>query len=56
MKAKKIWIATHPEETDNCEVRFSDPETSYVMIYPNQHSHSEEYCEFKEYVAFEVEY
>jgi len=55
MKAKKIWIATHPEEPDNVEVRFSEPHDG-EMIYPNQHDHDAAYCEFKEYVAFEVEY
>lgn len=55
MKAKKIWIATHPKEPANFEVSMSEPEYSQVWINTDCRSHDDEYCKYIEYVLIEVE-
>lgn len=55
MKAKKIWIAQHPDEPDNCEITVSDPRESHVYIHTGLHTGEDRYVEWKEYIAFEIE-
>tara|TARA_R110000744_G_scaffold379382_2_gene497252 strand:+ start:996 stop:1175 length:180 start_codon:yes stop_codon:yes gene_type:complete len=57
MKAKKIWIATHPTQLENVEVRTTEPSYTDKEVYIDSYLHTEEgsYCEFKEYILIEVD-
>jgi len=55
MKAKKIWIATHPEEPLNIKVSFYERDRRQVTIRPNHEAHHIAYVEYKEYILIEVE-
>lgn len=55
MKAKKIWIARHPDEPHNCEFKLHEPRDPGVYIYANSDNHEDCYCNWKEYVMLEVD-
>lgn len=55
MKAKRIWIAQHPQESDNCEISFYKPAEDSIMVYANLSSNKDEYVEYKEYLFIEIE-
>lgn len=55
MKAKKIWIAQHPDEVGNVEVRMTEPNDSGAYLYSGMESGNDLYVEWIEYVIFEVE-
>lgn len=54
MKAKKIWIATHPEDDKAIEVSIYDCEGVHTHVFSPK-TQTEEYVPYKEYVIFEVE-
>jgi hypothetical protein len=54
IKAKKIWIATHPSEPDNYKVKFTEPRGEGDYLYANQAEHEDTWVEFKEYALIEL--
>lgn len=56
MKAKKIWIAEHPNEPFNREVSFnSNSAGEYVHIDPTMHGNESAYVEYVEHIAIPIE-
>lgn len=56
MKARKVWIAEHPDEPGNREVSFDEPRESSTHLYTGLHSGEDQYVEWKEFILIEVEY
>lgn len=54
MKAKKIWIATHPKDPDSVEMSCRNQQGDYAHVFSHE-TQTEEYVPYKEYVAIEVE-
>jgi hypothetical protein len=55
MKAKKIWIAQHPDQSDNFKVSMTEPNDGSEYLYSSTHEGEDIYVEWKEYICFEVE-
>lgn len=55
MKAKKIWIAQHPDQLSNFEVMLTCPNDSGVYLYSNTRDGEDQFVEWKECVIIEVE-
>lgn len=54
-KAKKIWIAEHPDEPGNQEVSFTEPHESGTYLHTDFHSGEGTHVEWKEFIMIEVE-
>ena len=57
IKAKKMWIAEHPTQPGNREVKFDEPVDDYTYIESNLFDEDGacEYVEWVEYVCIPVE-
>ena len=55
MKAKKIWIAQHPDQPDNVEFTMTEPNSGSTYLFSNTHDGDDIYVEWKEYICIEVE-
>lgn len=58
MKAKKIWIATHPENPHIQEVSLSEPTAPYCYLTYDSGLYAvppTEQCEWVEYVCIPIE-
>lgn len=54
MKATKIWIARHENESDNFDVRFNEPNCG-TYLYSNFEGGEDNFVEYKEYALIELE-
>lgn len=50
MKAKKIWIAQHPEDPKAVDIQLEEPDYSGALL-----GDADEWVEYKEYILIEVE-
>jgi hypothetical protein len=55
MKAKKMWLAQHPTQSDNIEVRFTEPPEECIFLDSYLHTEEPEYVKYKEYIIIEIE-
>lgn len=55
MKAKKMWLAQHPTQSDNIEVSFTEPPEKFIFIDSYLHTEESEYVTYKEYLIIEIE-
>ena len=56
MKAKRIWIAQHPDEPENRDIKFHEPCDDGEYLCSQMADGRNLYVKYKEYLLIELEY